>query len=245
VVRRIREYDVGLKLTLHHYYDFGADRDAVGDDLVSPTSWDKLRTQTGGAFSISSTRSEFVRAAEDRTDIAARAAAVDAWLEHQRTRTVASYGVGAAALEWCLYALRPERRLIVTDYGEKTVERLSALFPEGQPRYHDLLHDDPLVADVHLFHRIDSELDDCDWRRVFARFADASILVVATQVLDLKRFLLELKIRPGLKFRGASRAGYLRTRAAFEALWQPTHAAQRLRVHDLEAWALVPRPRRG
>jgi hypothetical protein len=232
---------VPLRLTLRHYYDFGADRAVVGDDLVNPKAWDGLRTQTGGAFSMPSTRSEFVRAAEGRTDIAARAAAVDAWLEQQGARAVASYGVGAAALEWCLHALRPERRLIVTDYGEKTVERLAALFPEAQPRHHDLLRDDPLVADAHLFHRIDTELDDREWRRVFARFHDASILVVATEVLDLKRFLLELKIRPGLKRRGASRAGYIRTRAAFEALWQPTHAAQRLQMHDLEAWALVPR----
>jgi hypothetical protein len=236
---------VGLKLTLRHYYDFGADRDVVGVDLVNAKAWDGLRTQTGGAFSMPSTRSEFIRATEARREIAARAAAVDAWLEQQGALTVASYGVGAASLEWCLYALHPERRLIVTDYAEKTVERLAALFPEAQPRYHDLLHDDPLVADAHLFHRIDTELDEGSWHQVFARFANASILVVATQVLDLKRFLLELKIRPGLRHRRASRAGYIRTRAAFEALWQPTHTAQRLRMNDLEAWALVPRARRG
>jgi hypothetical protein len=40
-------YEVGLKLTLRHYYDFGADRDVVGDDLVSPKAWDGFRTQTG------------------------------------------------------------------------------------------------------------------------------------------------------------------------------------------------------
>jgi hypothetical protein len=234
---------VGLRLTLRHYYDFGADRAVVGEDLVNPKAWDGLRTQTRGAFSMASTRSEFVRAAAGRTDITARAAAIDAWLEQQEARTIASYGVGAAALEWCLHDLRPGRRLIVTDYGEKTVERLANVFPEAHPRHHDLLRDDPLVADAHLFHRIDTELADGEWGRVFGRFADALILVVATQVLDLKRILLELKIRPGLKRRGASRAGYIRTRAAFEALWKPTHVAQHMQMHDLEAWALVPRLR--
>jgi hypothetical protein len=234
-----------VRLTLRHYYDFGTDREVVGDDLVSPKAWDGLRTQTGGAFSMPSTRSEFIRAAEGRTEIAARAAAVDAWLERQGAQSVASYGVGAAALEWCLHTLRPERRLIVTDYGEKTVDRLTALFPEANPCYHDLLRDEPLVADAHLFHRIDTELDNRDWRRVFARFAHASILVVATEVLDLKRFLLELKIRPGLRLRGASRAGFIRTRAAFEGLWQPTHVSLPLRMHDLEAWALAPRAPTG
>jgi hypothetical protein len=233
--------EVGLKLTLRHYYDFGVDRAVVGDDLVSPKAWDGLRTQTGGAFSMPATRSDFELAAERRTEIAARAAAVDAWLEQHAAKTVVSYGVGAAVLEWCLHALRPERRLIVTDYGEKTVERLASLFPEAEPRYHDLLRDDPLDADAHLFHRIDTELGDSEWRDVYARFAEASILVVATQVLDLKLFLLELKMRPGLKRRSASRAGFIRTRAAFEALWQPTHVAHALRMHDLDAWALVPR----
>jgi hypothetical protein len=237
----VREHEVGLKLTLRHYYDFGADRDVVGDNLVDPKAWDGLRTQTDGGFSMPSTRDEFIRAAEGRTDIAARATAVDVWLEQQEARTVASYGVGSAALEWCLHGLRPERTLIVTDYGKKTVQRLSKLFPEAEPRLHNLLRDEPLFADAHLFHRIDTELDERDWRRVYTRFADASILVVATQVLDLKRILIEVKVRPGLRRRGASRAGYIRTRAAFEALWQPTHVAQHLRMHDLEAWALVPR----
>ena len=37
-----------LKLTIRHYYDFGADRHVVGDDLVTPESWDGLRTATSG-----------------------------------------------------------------------------------------------------------------------------------------------------------------------------------------------------
>ena len=149
-----------------------------------------------------------------------RARAIDAWLDAQGSQSVASYGVGGAVLEWWLHTLRPARKLTLTDYGEKTLDRLSTVFPEAESGDHDLRRDGPLDADTHVFHRIDTELDDVEWRDVFARFANVRVLVVATEVLDVKRFLLELRIRPTLMWRNATRAGYLRTRAAFSALWR-------------------------
>jgi hypothetical protein len=232
---------IPLRVTLRHYYDFGTDRAIVGDDLVRPEAWDRLRTKTGGVFAIPSTREEFVRTAEGRADLAGRARAIDAWLERQGARVVASYGVGGAALEWWLHKLRPHRKLILTDYGEATVQRLAEVFPEVDVRYHDLRRDDPLTADVHLFHRIDTELSHREWREVFTRFARAPILVVATEVLDFPRLLVELRVRARMKRRHAAKAGFIRSRAAFEALWRPTHTSQPVRMHDLEAWELLPR----
>ena len=231
----------GLRLTLRHYYDFGTDRVVVGDDLMSPESWDGLRTRTSGVFSIPATREEFVRAAEERADLEARARAIDAWLEDQGAGAIASYGVGGAALEWWLHRLRPDRGLIVTDYGQATVERLGELFPEADARYHDLRGDGPVQADVHLFHRVDTELTDNEWPEVFARFAQARILLVAADVLDVRRLLFELRHRPLMKRRHATSAGFIRTRAALESLWRPTHADQAVRMRDLNAWALEPR----
>jgi hypothetical protein len=230
-----------LKLTIRHYYDFGADRHVVGDDLVTPESWDGLRTSTSGLFAIPASRDQFVRGAEGREEIAMRARAIDAWLDAQGSQSVASYGVGGAVLEWWLHTLRPARKLTLTDYGEKTLDRLSTVFPEAEVRHHDLRRDAPLDADTHVFHRIDTELDDVEWRDVFARFANVRVLVVATEVLDVKRFLLELTIRPTLMLRRATSAGYLRTRAAFSALWNETHDARTVRMHDLNAWALTPK----
>jgi hypothetical protein len=176
-----------------------------------------------------------------RRELAARARAIDAWLEEQGAQTVASYGVGGAQLEWWLHRLRPQRKLVVTDYAEATLERLGRVFPDVPALSHDLRRDEPLSADVHLFHRIDTELDDHDWEEVFMRFRSATVFVVATAVLDLRRFLFELGHRPLLKRRHASSAGFIRTRGAFEALWQRTHYAEPLRMHDLHAWALRPR----
>ena len=235
----------GLSLTLRHYYDFGRDRPLVGSDLTNPESWDILRTKTSGAFSLPATREEFVRAATQQADIAARASAIDEWLDKQGANAVASYGVGGAALEWCMYQLRPDRELIITDYGEATVERLAEVFPEAQVRYHDLLRDGPLAADAHLFHRIDTEFSNQELLGVLRRFGSASILVVVARVLDTRGLLREVLNRPRLKLRGASRAGFIRTSAAFDALWRPTHLAQRIRVNDLDAWSLVPRAQRS
>jgi hypothetical protein len=228
-------------VTVRHYYDFGADRRIVGADLVTPEAWDGLRLKTSGAFSIPSTRIEFERSAEQRPDIAARARAIDAWLDGRGAHVVASYGVGGATLEWWLQRTRPERKLIVTDYGAATVERLAEVFPEATVRYHDLRRDDPIPADVHLFHRIDTELTNDEWLETMQRFHSVPVLVVAADVLDLRRFVLEVRNRLVHKRRGASKAGFIRTRAALEALWQPTHSAHRLRMYDLEAWALAPK----
>ena len=174
-------------------------------------------------------------------DIQARARAVDAWLEDNDCRVIASYGVGAAALEWWLSRLRPSRKTICTDYADDTVRRLSLLAPELHVSRHDLRHDGPLAADVHLFHRIDTELSNREWREVFLRFKSASILVVAAQVLDFRTLLQEVLDRPRMRLRRASRAGFLRTRGALGSLWLPTHHALPLRMHDLDAWSLTPR----
>ncbi len=102
-----------------------------------------------------------------------------------RREVVASYGVGGASLEWWLTTLRPDRKLIMTDYGEATVERLAEVFPEADVRQHDLRQDEPLPADIHLFHRIETELGNHEWCDAFGRFGRAEIVLVAADFLDL------------------------------------------------------------
>ena len=92
---------------------------------------------------------------------------------------MASYGVGSGVLEWWLREIRPGREILCTDYGAATVKRLNEVVPELSVRRHDLRQDGPLHADVHLFHRIDTELNDQQWREVFGRFRSVSILLVA------------------------------------------------------------------
>jgi hypothetical protein len=58
-------------------------------------------------------------------------------------------------------------------------------------------------------------------------------------VLDLRGAALALYRRA--RVRGATHAGWLRSSAAFAALWEPTHDATPVRMHDLDGWALEPR----
>jgi hypothetical protein len=229
-----------MRITIRHHYDFGAERELVGDDLVRPESWDALRTQTRGPFAAASSREELARTAQERPELGERAQEIDRWLEENGVGTLASYGVGGGVLEWWLERLRPERRLLLAEYAPGTLQRLRMLFPTAEVHRHDLLADPPLPADAHLFHRVDTELTNAEWHAALRRFAGEPVLVVATEVATPRRLLEELLLR---RQRGRlTRAGWLRTRGAFEALWRDTHDARPLRLHDLEGWALTPRP---
>jgi len=229
-----------VRLTVRHYFDFGDARALVGDDLVRPDAWDALRTDTSGPFAAPQTREEAEGVVAEHPGIRSRAEALNEWLTREGVGSLASYGVGGATLETSLRSLAPQRRLILGEYAPRTVERLRVLFPEPEVTIalHDLLADPPLGADVHLLHRVDTELRTSQWRQVFRGFADARIVFVAAGVVDLSGALAEL--RKGLR-RGATKAGWVRTRAAMEALWRDTHDAHALALPDLPAWVLEPR----
>ena len=227
-----------MRLTVRHHFDFGADREVVGDDLVRPDAWDALRTRTSGAFALAETREEWERTADAHRELEARAQRLDAVFARREARRVASYGAGGATLECWLARVAPERELVVTDYAPATIERLRPIFPEAECVVHDLSTDPPLDADLHLFHRIDTEFDNVRWQEVFARFAGVPVVLVAAGQVDLRGALAE--VRKGRR-PGASRAGWVRTQAAIEALWRQTHRSEPVDVGDLPAWELQPK----
>ena len=142
-----------------------------------------------------------------------------------------------------LYRLDPKRPLILTDYAPATVARLGDLFPEADVRLHNLSTDRPLEADVHLFHRIDTEFTNREWHSIFCRFSGRTILMVATEQLGLRSLVRELLTR--LSSKNATRAGLIRNRAAFEALWKETHESEPIRIGGLSGWALRPKSGTG
>jgi hypothetical protein len=228
-----------IPLTIRHVYDFGADHVLVGEDLVRPEAWDALRVQTDGPFSLPADRSAWEQQALSRQDLLARAQAVNAWAEDGNVESIASYGVGGATLEYLLWRERPERRMTLSDYTPASIDRLKRLFPEATVQRFDLLGDAPLAADVHVFHRIDTEFTNAQWRSILRRFADRRVLLLASEVASLRRMVSELHIRLGQ--RDATRAGWLRNGAAFERLVGCAHDATPLQLGDLQAWDLRPR----
>jgi hypothetical protein len=229
-----------VRLTVRHYFDFGDARALVGDDLIRPDARDALRTDTAGPFAAPPTREQAEAVVAEHPEISSRAQALDAWLTREGVGSLASYGVGGATLETSLRTLAPQRRLLLGEYAPRTVERLRALFqePEVTIHLHDLLADPPLEADVHLLHRVDTDLRSEEWQQVLRRFADARIVFVAAGMVDLRGAVAEL--RKGLR-RGATKAGWVRTRSALEALWRDTHDADVLALPDLPAWVLEPK----
>lgn len=228
-----------VRLTLPHRYDFGADADVIGEELLRPEAWDRVRLRTKGPFSIASDRDELEGQADRRPEIETRMRAVDAVLRDRGSRRVASYGVGGALAELWLLRIDPLRRLLVTDYAPKTVERVRELLPEAEVSRYDLLLDAPLDADVHLFHRIDTELDNRRWRQVYERFRRETIVVVAGEVLPPRE--IPRQLISAIRNRHVTAAGWTRTIPAFESLWRRTHRSTHAVFGDRDGWVLDPR----
>jgi hypothetical protein len=197
-----------------------------------------LRTRTSGAFALAGTREAWERTADEHPELEARARRLDAVFARRGAQRIASYGVGGATLECWLKRVAPERQLAVSDYAPTTIERLRPIFTEAECVVHDLAADPPLEADLHLFHRIETEFDNQRWQDVLARFSGESIVFVAAGQVGLRGALVE--VGRGWLPR-ASFAGWVRTRAAIEALWEATHCGVPVDVGDLPAWELEPK----
>jgi hypothetical protein len=176
-----------------------------------------------------------------RSDLIAQAKEIDDLLVTGEVHVLASYGVGTALLEAALLRARPSRRLLLADYAPQTIERLHTILPDVDVLHHDLRSDGPLAADLHLFHRIDTELDDDEWRLAFRRFASVSILAIPAGVINLREAARELAIRIRTRNRSLTASGWLRTERALVTLREETHIAERISIGDRAAWMLEPR----
>jgi len=225
------------RLTIPHYFDFGQDRPKVGDALASAGGWDALRLKTEGPFGMAEDAVAWAATARAHPELAARANKIADRADSLGARSLASYGVGGASLEYWLTREASGLELRVTEYAPGTVQLLRSYFP-GAVLQHDLLADDPDDVDVHLFHRIDTEFSNAEMRQLMSKFANATVMVVATKLLTWREITYELRQR---RDPNATRAGVYRSRAAFEALWKPTHDAERAGFADLDGWVLRPR----
>jgi len=226
-----------VRLTIRQHYAFGKDRELVGDRLVRPEAWDALRLASEGPFAAAPDRASLERRVDADPALRARAGAIDAALIGLGAGSVASYGAGTGLVEAALARLAPQRDMMLSEYAPGTVERLAALFPEAKVCRVDLLRHGPLPAAVHLFHRIDTDLEDGQWREVFRRFVGETVVMVAGDILGPRSAYVQLR---GRLTRGTSDAGWLRTRAAFEHFWKDTHASRHARFGDHSGWVLSP-----
>jgi hypothetical protein len=223
-----------MRLTIPHYFDFGADRERVGARLERPDAWDAAR-DIEGPFGLPATREEWEAKAREPA-VAARARDIAALAIDGGARRLCSYGVGTGVLELAIARAAPELDLVCTDYAPRTVDRLHALFPEATVVRHDLLVDDPLEADFHLLHRIDTEFPTVDLIAMLTRFHQP-ILLVPSLLLTSQRALREVLMKA--RRPRATRAGWLRSEAAFRDLWRGLFDARDVVVGDARGFLLT------
>ncbi len=224
-----------MKLTIRHRFDF---EQRLPAGLDSPDTWDTLRSRVD-AFGLPASRDAW-EAAAAASGLEPRAEAIARIVRALGSRTICSYGVGAGLLEWNLHRLAPELRLTCTDFAPVSVARLRAHFEGVRVVRHDFRTDPPLQSDLHLLHRVDTELSEAEWAGVFARFHEP-VLVVATELVGLRALAREFVTR-ALHPR-AEAAGWIRNEAALRALWDRSHDDHRVEVADLTGYLLTSRPR--
>ena len=226
-----------MRIRIRHAYDFGPERGVVGRTLLDPSAWDAARSLPG-PFELPENRVDWERCAR-RGDLERRAQDVASVARELGASSLCSHGVGTASLELNLHRAAPELNLTCTDYAPLTVERLRRLFPEAEVVLRNLVDPGPPLADVHLMHRLDAELDDDDWRSVFAAM-ERPILFVPNVVLDLAGAARETARR--LVRRGSlTNAGWFRNEAALRALWSESHSDRPLTISDSRGFLLEPR----
>jgi hypothetical protein len=220
--------------TTTHYFDFTSVGVTVGD-TVDREGWETLRA-SGSVFGIPHER-EAWEASADSPSLIARAEDIVRIAHRLGARKLVSYGVGGATLELNITRVDPSLELTCTEYAGANVRQLQRLFPEARTIAHDLVAADPLDADLHLFHRVDTELSNKQWHEVLARI-EGPVLFVPGSILTWDRFVIERRMRTN---RAASRAGFVRTAAGVRALWHKSHRAEEIPIGELCGFLLSRR----
>lgn len=221
-----------MRLTIPHYFDFGSEQLRTGHELLGPDAWDAVR-ETEGPFGLPRTRAEWEARAADPA-AAARAHDIVRIARDLHVRRLCSYGVGTGVVELHLARAAPDVELVCTDFAPRSVARLEALFSEATVVQHDLLHDAPLAADLHVLHRVDTEFSTVELARILARF-EKPVLFVPAQLLTARQAARELLLR--VRHPRAVKAGWLRSEDAFRALW-PNRGACDVQIGELPGFLL-------
>lgn len=242
-----------MKITMKHYYYFGEKTDAIGGSLIRPGSWDALRTADSGPqddFSMPETRTAWEERSLSNTALNGRADALTDFLK-PRYRRVYSYGVGCAFLEYFLKKRDPMLFLRCSDFTPRVIERLKKVFTEADEIIlFDMLSgtwDNGGPDCVHMFHRVDTEFSDQQWRDIFKRMSRSgveNVLFVPSEYLTMKRIIVQ-KIKYFLYSwtgRKMTFSGFLRTRERFVSLVSEFYdIVQLVEVGDLTGFLLKRR----
>lgn len=220
-----------MRLTIKHYYCFGANSQVVGERLINRNSWDQLRVSANDSqcvFVLPKDRALWEERCQRDSLLQKRAEAIGRILGSGFDR-IHSYGVGCAYLEFLIKKNNPAISIRCSDYTPQAIERLRVFFPEAEVICFNMLEDSWQNINsrcLHLLYRVDTELSDKEWMDVFEKMSRAGVqqvLFVPSEFLTLKSLLTQ-KIKYGISRllgRRMAWAGYLRTYDQFKALIDP------------------------
>lgn len=248
-----------IRLTIRHYFPLAARLpELAGINLDSPQAWDLVR-KSHPHFATPDAREAWIASLSEKRDgqdgaVSQRATDLAHLLRDRHFTSLHSIGVGSAALEYFTLQEMPELHLIVSEYNDESVARLTRVFPEGNPKKFDVLQsswqkDSGDQNHLVLIYRLDPHLTDAQWRTVFAQLRDSqvhNVLFVPHVFLSLRYLYNERKAswkqwRPGKR---ASFAGYIRTRRVFEGYWAGLYEALPVTLGGKEGF-LLSLPHRG
>lgn len=235
-----------LGLTVTHRYPFRRDLGFAGGALASPDSWDRLRSGDPD-FGFGGSRDEWIRRARSFPSLERQATQIVALLRRWGVARMVSVGVGTAVLEFDIQTQYPELMLRCGDYAPASLDMLRRCFTECRSIEVMDLRNPRWVSDADeavLLNRVDTELTDDEWRRVFAdlrRQGVRRILWIPCGLLTPRALVRELQtmVLSLLRRRKLTNAGYFRThgrmRQLFEAGYRRTGVYQ---AGDLPIWVL-------
>jgi len=225
-----------LKVTIKHYFDFSGIA-PVQEHVHSAQAWEDLRLEgaPSNIFAIPGERRQWQERCHQEPFVEAQARDIAGIIRGRFTR-VNSYGAGPAFLEFFIKQQCPDIFLQCSDYTAKSMERLRRVFTEADEVVaFDMLNDPWQNADgstLHLLYRVDTVLDNRQWRSLFDRMRLAGIrhvLFLPCEFLTARRWLgqvVKRRLWPLLGKKVAF-AGYLRTKAQFLDLFSRAYTIER------------------
>ncbi len=226
-----------FKVTIKHYFDFGGISQTVDGHVHSAQAWDALRLESAQSniFAIPPERQEWLKRCHEELFVEEQARGIAGIIRGRFTR-VNSYGAGPGFLEFFIKQQCPDIFLQCSDYTVKSMERLRRVFAEADEiMTFDMLNGSWQNTDkgtLHLLYRVDTALDNDQWRSVFEKMRSAGImhvLFLPCEFLMIRRWLGQIikhRLWPLLGKR-ISFAGYLRTKAQFLDLFSGAYHVER------------------
>lgn len=243
-----------IRLTVPHWYNFDDSIRPHARTLEGAASWDELRMRDeSGAFGLGATVEEWRLRASSQADLQSRAATIGNLLRGWGTRKLVSVGVGNGMLEYLVKQKASEIEVRCGDYAPRSLAALRERFPDcSSVELMDLRRFDwtQEPGEVVLFHRVDMELRNSEWKDVFSGLANRGverIIWVPCGLLNaaaiggqVRAVLTAITAR-----RRLTRTGYLRSQARMLSLFAPHYRRSTVRSEgDLPIWALAKERRR-